>query len=553
MLSLADMPDKIHDLCEAADAAAKAHAAPPASILFELSEFEYGYGALANSDICKIATFLTCVLSAAAACPTSGDVQLRLLSVAIKPRLRDCLTEESKLAWRVWEAARMAVHATYPRTFSNAAAMQTMIADYYNFAPATLDAWPAYIDLPFPRAFNVSTKERAEQLHVQEAQLRALMYSILCTDVHALEHCARATQATNDARARALLDSARIRQYVILHSMPSGSSIPHEFDDASTIQDSNVKRARANVTAVHSQAVMHVAFDERETWPTIASSSLSSFSSSLSSFSSVSSGSSIPDCYSVVDDEGTADSVVLEPSLSNHVDLDDDDEEVVHIRTRAASPSRTICSDRNWRFTTSKTKSDARTTTAQVSQTLVSSAASGQPSAEPLLQPRATVSASLAIGVHAHAVSSTSEFRAMTNAATLTSQKRISRVVTTEPATGLKSSLHTAHGTNTTVNTGDAVAEFQLRLSKLISHASSSVSTMSQGSNLQSSLRTTHKASTASTDDAIAEFQMRLNKLMAGAPAAASFLQTQPRPPSPPVAPPLLANTQTRKRVRFAC
>jgi hypothetical protein len=261
MLSLADLPAaRLDDLCAAANTAAKAHASP--LCVFALPEGEYAFGPLSNKDLKKIECYLAAVVAAHDAHATRSKLALRLLTFSIKPRERDCTSAVAKHAWHVYEAARTAVNNVYPNTFPHAAAMQAIIADYFDLAPRTLAAWLAYIDFPAPRVFAVPTKDRALALHARETHVRALMYTILCTDARALAKCRGATSRADVMRARALLDVPRVQQYVMLNSVAAGSTLPHEYDDDSTIRDASLKRTRAAVRQVHQKAVTDVAFDD---------------------------------------------------------------------------------------------------------------------------------------------------------------------------------------------------------------------------------------------------------------------------------------------------
>ena len=261
-LSLADLPSaRLHDLCAAANAAAEAHASP--KCVFALPEGTYAFGPVPSEDLKKIECYLAALVAAHdddhATRSKHARLQapLRLLTHKIKPR--ECDSAD----WRVYDAARKKVHDSYPGTFQHAAAMQASVVSYFAFAPATLAAWPAYIDFPAPRTYTVH-KDRALALHARETHLRALMYTILCTDARALAKCRFKTPRADEVRARALLDIARVQQYVMLNSAVAGNTKPHEYDDATTIREASLKRTRATVHAVHRQAKARVEFESSE-------------------------------------------------------------------------------------------------------------------------------------------------------------------------------------------------------------------------------------------------------------------------------------------------
>ena len=261
MLSLADLPSTLSDLCAAASKAAEVYKEPVQ--VFKMSEFKYGGGELPDQDLRKMVCYLDALKTAMRA--HTGSTTLRLLSFKLPEHARDCVSTAALNVWRVYDAACAKVHAAYPDTFAHAAAMQAIIVEYYAFAPATLAAWPAYIYFPMPRMFAVPSKERAHALHASETYLRALMYEILRTDAHALAKCRSASTRKNTARARTLLDSARVQQYVLLNiAATEGSTVPHEHDDASTIGDVSLKRTLTKVHDLHRQAVTDIAFDDSE-------------------------------------------------------------------------------------------------------------------------------------------------------------------------------------------------------------------------------------------------------------------------------------------------
>jgi hypothetical protein len=257
VLNLSDIPSGLSDLCEAADKAAEVLKTP--QNVFWMPEFQYAFGELANTDLPKMVCYLNALKAAVRENGSPGN--LRLLSLKLSAKRSGASATATQ---RVYDAAHVKVNAAYPGTFLHAADMQAVIVSYYDFAPAAHAAWPAYINFPMPRAFTVPTKDRARALHARETHLRALMYTILCTDAHALAKCRGASARKNKARARKLLEPARIQQYILLNITASGSIVPHEHDDASTIEDAALKRTLAEVHAVHRQAVVDVFFDSSD-------------------------------------------------------------------------------------------------------------------------------------------------------------------------------------------------------------------------------------------------------------------------------------------------